>query len=81
MKYKIDNQNEISFVGLGAIDQFALNSGLNLSLDPAQNPGVDSQQVKEARYILANLPINTQWNYTNGLVYKRYRKMASIRLC
>lgn len=74
VKYKIDNQNELSFVGLGAIDQFALNSGLNLSLDPAQNPGVDSQQVKEARYILANLPINTQWNYTNGLVYKRYRK-------
>lgn len=74
VKYKIDNQNEISFIGLGAIDQFSLNTGLNLSLDPAQNPGVDSQQVKEQRYILGNLPVNTQWNYTNGLVYKRYRK-------
>jgi len=74
VKYKIDNQNEISFIGLGAIDQFSLNTGLNLSLDPAENPGVDSQQVKEQRYILGNLPVNTQWNYTNGIVYKRYRK-------
>lgn len=74
VKYKIDNQNEIYFVGLGAIDQFALNTGLNLSYDPAVNPGVDSQLVKEQRYILGNLPVNTQWNYTNGLVYKRYRK-------
>lgn len=74
IKYKIDNQNELSFIGLGAIDQFALNNSLNLSYDPAQNPGVDSQQVKEARFILGNLPVNTQWNYTNGLVYKRFRK-------
>lgn len=74
VKYKIDNQNEIYFVGLGAIDQFALNTGLNLSYDPAVNPNVDSQLVKQQRYILGNLPVNTQWNYTNGLVYKRYRK-------
>lgn len=74
VKYKIDNQNEVYFVGLGAIDQFALNTGLNLSYDPAVNPNVDSQLVKQQRYILGNLPVNTQWNYTNGLVYKRYRK-------
>lgn len=74
VKYKIDNQNEIYFVGLGAIDQFALNTGLNLSFDPAVNPDVDSSLVREQRYILGNLPVTTQWNYTNGLVYKRYRK-------
>lgn len=74
VKYKIDNQNEIYFVGLGAIDQFTLNTGLNLSFDPTENPGVDSARVREQRYILGNLPVTTQWNYTNGLVYKRYRQ-------
>ncbi|MFN3529524.1 MAG: TonB-dependent receptor [Bacteroidia bacterium] len=74
VKYKIDNQNEIYFVGLGAIDQFSLNTSLNLSFDPTENPGVDSARVREQRYILGNLPVTTQWNYTNGLVYKRYRQ-------
>jgi outer membrane receptor for ferrienterochelin and colicin len=72
IKHKIDNRNEISFVGLGSIDQFSLNTGLNLSLDPAQNPEVDSALVEQQRNILGYLPVTTQWHYTNGLVYKRY---------
>ncbi|MBN3034079.1 MAG: TonB-dependent receptor, partial [Bacteroidales bacterium] len=63
VKYKIrlNLKNEITFIGLGAIDQFRLNTGLK---DP------DESQ----RYILGYLPVNEQWNYTAGAVYKHFRK-------
>ncbi len=77
IKHKIDQNNEISFIGLGAIDQFALNTGLNLSLDPNLNPGLDSATIENQQFILDYLPVNSQWNYTNGIVYKRYRKDGS----
>ncbi|MBP9055588.1 MAG: TonB-dependent receptor [Saprospiraceae bacterium] len=57
-KYKIDNKNEISFIGLGAIDDFSLNK--------------DANDTESKQYILERLPVNTQWNYTNGIVYKHY---------
>lgn len=60
-KIKFDRKNELSFIGLGAIDQFELNTGL-------QNP--DESQ----RYILGYLPVNEQWSYTIGAVYKHFRK-------
>ena len=60
-KYKIqlDKKNEISFIGIGAIDDMVLNSGIS-------NP-TESQ-----RYLLAYLPTYKQWNYTVGTVYKHY---------
>ena len=57
-KYKIDNKNEITFIGLGAIDDFVLNK--------------DADDTEAKQFILGRLPVNTQWNYTNGLVYKRF---------
>ncbi|MCB0807104.1 MAG: TonB-dependent receptor, partial [Bacteroidales bacterium] len=62
LKYKIrfDKKNELSIIGLGAIDQFKLNTGID-------NP--DESQ----RYILGYLPVNEQWNYTIGAVYKHFR--------
>ncbi|MBN1950375.1 MAG: TonB-dependent receptor [Bacteroidales bacterium] len=57
---KIDDKNEITFIGLGAIDQFQLN------LDANETPG--------QKYILSYLPVNEQWNYTVGAVYKHYRE-------
>lgn len=59
IKYKPDNKNEFIFVGLGAID----NSVLNL----------EANETEDQQYLLDNLPEQFQWNYTNGLVYKRYR--------
>lgn len=58
-KTRIDAKNEITVIGLGAIDEFELNLGL-------KNP--DEYQ----SYILGYLPVNTQWNYTLGTVYKHY---------
>jgi hypothetical protein len=57
---RIDERNEITIIGIGAIDEFSLNTGL-------KNPTPDQ------RYILSYVPINTQWNYTNGIVYKHFR--------
>jgi hypothetical protein len=58
VKYKIDNKNELTFIGLGAIDQFELN--------------LDANETEEQQFLLDQLPVSPQWNYTNGLVYKRY---------
>lgn len=60
LKTRLDSKNELSFIGLGAIDQFDLNLDIE---DP------DEQQ----RYILASLPENEQWSYTVGAVYKHFR--------
>ncbi|MCW0483480.1 TonB-dependent receptor [Gaoshiqia sediminis] len=61
VKTRLDRKNEISFIGLGAIDQ----SVLNLDIDQP-----DDQQ----KFILASLPENDQWSYTAGLVYKHFRE-------
>ena len=58
-KWKIDDRNEITFLGLGADDRVRLN---------LEQDETDLQQ-----YLLNNLPVNTQWNYTVGAVYRRYR--------
>ncbi len=60
IKTRIDEKNEITFIGLGAIDQFELN--------------MDANEKEEQRYILGYLPVNEQWNYTLGSVYKHYRE-------
>lgn len=58
VKYKIDQKNELTFIGLGAIDQFRLN--------------LEADETEEQQYLLNNLPESPQWNYTNGLVYKHF---------
>ncbi len=57
-KTKIDERNEITVLGLGAIDQFVLNLKAN--------------ETEEQRYILGYLPSNEQWSYTAGVVYKHF---------
>lgn len=59
VKTRFDAKNELTFIGLGAIDLNALNLGI-------KNP--DDQQ----KYILSQIPVNQQWSYTFGAVYKHY---------
>lgn len=59
-KYEIDKKNELTFIGIGAIDDLVLNTEL-------QESGTEAQ-----KYLLSYLPIYKQWNYTNGLVYKHF---------
>ncbi len=61
VRTRFDKKNELTLVGLGALD----HSELNLDIE---NP--DEQQ----QYILGELPVNDQWSYTLGAVYKHYRE-------
>ena len=58
VKYRIDNKNELTFIGLGAFDQFELN--------------LEANDDEEQQFLLDQLPVSPQWNYTNGLTYKHY---------
>lgn len=60
VRTRFDSKNELTLIGLGAIDVFDLNLGID---DP------DEQQ----KYILSQIPVNEQWNYTVGAVYKHFR--------
>jgi hypothetical protein len=58
VKYNIDKKNQITFLGLGAIDQFKLN--------------LDANETEAQRYQLQVLPVNEQWNYSVGAKYTRF---------
>jgi hypothetical protein len=60
-KTTFDNKNELTIIGIGAIDEFKLNTGI-------KNPN-ESQL-----YILDYLPVFNQWNYATGAVFKHFRK-------
>lgn len=62
---KINEKTELTFIGLGAIDQFALNEDV---------PDEETLEEKENRlYLLNVLPVQSQWNYTTGAKLKRFR--------
>jgi len=74
-KTKIDDKNQITFIGLGAIDDFVLNTGINdkfisKSILTAQ----DSLDIKNNNYILGYLPITTQWNYAVGMNWTHFKE-------
>lgn len=58
VRTRIGEKNEFYVLGLGAVDRFKLNLNAN--------------ETPEQRYLLDNLPVNNQWNYTLGAVYKRF---------
>jgi CarboxypepD_reg-like domain/TonB-dependent Receptor Plug Domain len=60
VKYKPNDKNEITYLFLGAYDQFTLDT---------------TQRTTETKaYILDRLPVAPQWNYSNGIVWKRFDK-------
>lgn len=60
VKHSFDRQNELTILGLGAIDDMKLNTGDEESLS------------EENQYILSYLPVIQQKSYTLGAVYKHY---------
>jgi hypothetical protein len=56
----LNEKNEISFIGLGALDQNKLNLKAN--------------ETESQRFILGYLPVNEQWSYTVGGVFKHFHK-------
>jgi hypothetical protein len=62
LKYKIDldKRNQLSVISIGSLDNNTLNTGI-------KNPN-DFQH-----YVLEYLPVNNQWSYTFGIVYRHFR--------
>jgi len=58
--WAINKKNDLTFIGLGAIDNSTLNTKL-------QTTGTDAQ-----KYILGYLPTYSQWNYMNGAKYVHF---------
>lgn len=56
---KFSDRGELSFIGIGALDNFELNLNAN--------------ETEEQRFILDYLPVSEQWNYAVGSVYRHYR--------
>jgi len=62
LKYKIrlDSKNELTIIGLGAKDDFSLNLNAN--------------DTEFQRYILDYIPVQEQYSYVTGFVFKHYRE-------
>lgn len=59
IKHTFNKKNELTFLGLGAIDDMKLNTGMK-------------DMSEKNQYILAYLPVVKQKTYTLGAVYKHY---------
>jgi len=63
---KLNDKTELTFIGVGAIDSFALNQDV---------PDEETEDERIDRlYLLDVLPIQSQWNYATGLKLKRFRE-------
>ncbi|AFL83492.1 outer membrane receptor protein [Belliella baltica DSM 15883] len=63
---KFNDKTELNLIGVGAIDQFALNFDV---------PNEETLEEREERlFRLDNLPISSQWNYATGAKLKRFRE-------
>ena len=62
LKYRVrlDDKNELTLIGLGAKDDFRLNTKAN--------------ETEYQRYILDYIPVQEQYSYVTGLVYKHFRE-------
>ena len=70
LKSKLSDKSELSIIALGAIDNFKLNESVNDGV-------TDEETIKRNRYILSNVPVQEQWNYTIGANYKFYGENAT----
>lgn len=63
MKFKtrVNKKNEITVVSIGSLDNLSLNDGI-------ENPDEGQE------FILSQIPVNNQWSYTFGVVWKHFLK-------
>lgn len=65
-----NDKNQLSIIGLAAIDDFEINTSVNDGL-------TDQDDIDRNNYILGNIPVNTQWSYTVGANYKHYSEKSN----
>lgn len=63
----LNKKNKLMILGLGAIDDFELNKEVNDNV-------TDSNIYDRNNYILGNIPVNTQWNYSIGAKWQHFRE-------
>ena len=63
--FNIDTNNQLTIIGLGAIDDFKLNTNVNDGL-------TDKETIDRNNYILRVLPVNTQNNYVFGVKWTHF---------
>ena len=74
-KTKINDKNQITVIGLGAIDDFVLNTGINDNILAKENLTLDdSLSLERNNYILGYLPVSTQWNYATGVNWTSFKE-------
>jgi outer membrane receptor for ferrienterochelin and colicin len=61
----LGEKNQLTIIGLGAIDDFKLNTSVNEKL-------TDKETIKRNDYILGVLPVNTQNNYVFGIKWSHF---------
>lgn len=58
-KTDFDKKNQLTIISIGSLDKNTLNTGI-------ENPDLTQE------YILNQIPVNNQWSYTFGAVYKNF---------
>jgi len=66
VKTQLNQNNQITLIGLGSLDKLSLNTGID-------NPDASQE------FILSQTPVNNQWSYTTGLVYQNFFDKGSHR--
>lgn len=66
-QWRINRKQVLSIIGIGAIDQFELNESIK-------------NETVEQQYLSNVLPVNEQWNYTIGAVYKYFHSNSYTTL-
>ena len=69
--HKPNKKNQFNIIGLAAIDEFTLNPKANEDID-------DKQTLAQNEYILNNLPVNEQWNYSFGMSWKHFFENSNL---
>ena len=69
INYAINDKNKISFIGLGALDDFMLNTKVNDDV-------TDPETIERNQFILGNIATQDQWNYTFGVNWTHFSKRS-----
>ena len=72
VNHTFNRKNKISIIGLGALDDFVLNTSANDEV-------TDENQRELNEYTLDNIPTQDQWNYTIGVNYVHYGENSNQR--
>jgi outer membrane receptor for ferrienterochelin and colicin len=71
--HKPNKKNQFNIIALAAVDEFSLNTSVNDNIE-------DSLTLARNNYILDNLPVNEQWNYTIGGTWKHFFEQSNLFL-